>query len=170
MCPLLLAYLIDSRAGTQSLSEDEQRAIQGAFTVIGNNHYWPALGFLGTIFDGYDKPAISTGISPIQNMGKRGLSLLSAYLDHTSENKRLNAVELIGGAYRTHRYGQQLNPVDDYEYSLMVKLYTDRISDKLQTLAQKDTSDKVRSMAQKTLKEIQAEIETWKSHTKETGI
>jgi hypothetical protein len=170
MCPLLLIYLIDNQAGYRLMSENQRRSIQGAFSVIGDNHYWPALPFLASIFDAQDQPEITTEISVITRMGKRGVSLLSSCLDNTSANKRRNAVELIGRAYHSHRYGQELKPVDDYEYSLMVKLYSDRIGEQLRTLAQKDPSQNVRSLAEKTFQDTQAEIEAWKSRTKEIGI
>jgi hypothetical protein len=49
-------------------------------------------------------------------------------------------------------------------------LYTDRISGQLQAMAQKDTSQNVRKLAEKTQQDIQAEIEAWKSRNKEIGI
>lgn len=165
LCPLLLTYLRDNWSSRAEQSDQEMDFIFRAFDILSSNHYCPALPFLSTIFASHDKPNLNIGITPIAYMGEKGVSLLVTYLDHASENKRMNAVELIRMAYRTHGYGKELTPVEDGDYSRMIRLYEDQVQGRLQTLAQKDASEKVRNLSEKALKDIRAEIELWTSHT-----
>ena len=167
MCPIVLDYLQTNYDNYLKLSNEEQMAMYSALRIFAQCHYAPALPFLKKQFDISEGPDLRTTMPPITNMGTKGLTLLYSYLDNENENKRLNAIKLIGMAYRSHPHGKhEFKPVNNYEYSQMVNLYSETISPTLKNLAKSDPCEKVQSEAKKALEEIQAEIKVWKSHTK----
>lgn len=157
LCPLCLAYLKENYPQPNDYARGDN-VTRFLSDILGEFRYEPAIPYFLQLFDAQNEVALSIPLICLARIGRPCLYELVTRLDSKNEAHRLNAMKVMTLAFRSNSKNPVTNPVSDYEFDEMRKVFRGMVLPKLTQLSEKDSVEAVREEAARTIGQITSEL------------
>lgn len=156
--PLYFSLVREGMGRKAEMSQAETDRLEEFISILASGRYAPVLPLLVARLEKHDLHYTPTPLYPLAKMGEVGLGAILPYLENSSANRRLSAIELIRVVSRNSPNGGFANPLPKHEFDGMIPGLNGIVIPRLQKMAEEDPSGDVRKSAGEAVEEIRSQL------------